>query len=67
MICAVGRGSSPTHTTRGPRSSWRLAGRSFPVRVCGDATRHEIQALRRENDELKQLVAVVGCQLLSLG
>ena len=32
-----------------------------------DATRHEIQALQRENDELKQLVAVVGCQLLSLG
>ena len=32
-----------------------------------DATRHEIQALRRENDEPKQLVAVVGCQLLSLG
>ena len=32
-----------------------------------DATRHEIQALRRENDELKQLVAVVGCQLLTLG
>ena len=31
-----------------------------------DATRHEIQALRRENDEPKQLVAVVGCQLLSL-
>ena len=32
-----------------------------------DTTRHEIQALRRENDEPKQLVAVVGCQLLSLG
>ena len=27
-----------------------------------DATRHEIQALRRENDEPKQLVAVVRCQ-----
>ena len=34
---------------------------SSPQRVR-DATRHEIQALRRENDEPKQLVAVVRCQ-----
>ena len=35
MTCAGERGSSPTPTTRGPKSSWRLAGRGLPGRVCG--------------------------------
>ena len=31
-----------------------------------DATRHEIQALRRENDELKQLVADLSLEVYRL-
>ena len=33
--CAGERRSSPTPTTRGPKSSWRLARRGLPVRRCG--------------------------------
>ena len=35
MTCAGERGSSPTPTTPGPKSSWRLARRGLPVRRCG--------------------------------
>ena len=38
MTCAGERGSSPTPTTRGPKSSWRLARRGLLVICPGQAT-----------------------------
>ena len=57
MTCAGGRGSSPT-----PNYAWTKefmeAGRERLTRdMVRDATQQEVQALRRENVELKQLVA----------
>ena len=43
------------------------AGRERPIRESvRDATRHEIQALRRENGELKQLVADLSLEVYRL-
>ena len=57
MTCAGGRGSSPT-----PNYAWTKefmeAGRERLTRdMVRDATQQEVQALRRENVELKQMVA----------
>ena len=42
------------------------AGSGCPVTRCGDATRQEIQDLKRENGELKQLVAELSFEAYRL-
>ena len=69
MTCADGRASSLTPTTRG--YSWTKefmeAGKERLTRdMVRDATRQEIQALKRENGELKQLVADLSLEVYRL-
>ena len=62
MTCADGRGSSPTPTMHGPKSSWRLGRRELARDALRDATQQEVQQLKRENGELKQLVAELSLE-----
>ena len=65
MTCADGRASSLTPTTRGQSVHGGREGRLTRDSVR-DATRQEIQALKRENGELKQLVAELSLEAYRL-
>ena len=54
-------GIKPTTSTRGPKSSWRQA--SSVRDTTRDATRLEINALKRESADLKDLVAELSLDL----
>ena len=46
----------------GPRSSWRLGRRGWPQDTLRDATEQEVHKLKRENVELKQLLAELSLE-----
>ena len=66
MICVGGRASSLTPTTLGPRSSWRRGRRGLPATACETPTRDEVHLLKRENGELKHLVADLSLEVYRL-
>jgi hypothetical protein len=66
MNYVAGKASSREPTMPGPRTSWRL-GRSGSHEIpSGDATRQEIDDLKRDNSELKQLVADLSLDVYRL-
>jgi len=56
------RGSSRAYSMPGPRNSCKR-GKSVPRDAVGDATRQEIEHLKRENHDLKQLVAHLSLEV----
>ena len=63
MTCAGGRASSPTPTMHGSNKEFMEAGKERLTRdAVRDATQQEVQALRRGNVELKQLVAELSLE-----
>ena len=62
MTFAVERGSSRAYSMPGPRNSCKR-GKSVPRDAVGDATRQEIEHLKRENHDLKQLVADLSLEV----
>ena len=63
MTCAGERESSLTPTTRGPRNSWRQGRNRLTRDSVRDATKEEVHQLKRENGELKQLVADLSLEV----
>ena len=62
MTCAGGRGVKP-HSYYSWTKEFMEAGKERLTRdSVRDATRQEIQALKRENDELKQLVGELSLE-----
>ena len=66
MTCADERGSSPTPTTHGSRKFMEAGKERLARDSVRDATRQEIQQLKRENDELDQLVAELSLEAYRL-
>ena len=63
MTFADERGSSRAYSMPGPRNLWKRGKSVSPETTVRDATRQEIEHLKRENYDLKQLVADLSLEV----
>ena len=66
MTCAGGRASSPTPITRGPKEFMEAGKERLTRDSVRDATKQEVHQFKRENGELKHLVADLSLEVYRL-